>query len=791
MSSTQAERQTSKAGADGTEKKNEQMEVEDEPLDEEILRMSADDLKSRTHLVENEIRIMRSEIQRISHAIDTLTSHVKENTERIKVNKTLPYLVSNVVELLLLEELQEDEGANVDLDAHKTKCAVIKTSTRATYFLPVVGLVDPSELKPGDLVGVNKDSYLVLEKLPAEYDSRVKAMEVDERPNEQYSDIGGCDKQIQELIEAVVLPMTHKDRFLNLGIHPPKGVLLYGPPGTGKTMMARAVAAQTKSTFLKLAGPQLVQMFIGDGAKLVRDAFALAKEKAPAIIFIDELDAIGTKRFDSEKAGDREVQRTMLELLNQLDGFQMNDDIKVIAATNRVDVLDPALLRSGRLDRKIELPNPTEDARARIMQIHSRKMNVHKDVNFEELARCTDDFNGAQCKAVCVEAVGYKKELQICLKAICDLTGDSFSSYNLRCWKDLSKMQKGMIALRRDAVEVMHEDFMDAILELEVIEWRHLDKYSLSTYIFTSSCSIRFLIYPFNFIKSRLQLQKQNTVYTGVRHALMHIIRNEGLRGLYRGFLMTVPQNVAPLIYCNAYEKTRESLKFHLGLSSDKLVSSLAGGAVSLLTQVIFVPTDITSQYMIIYNNPSAFAGEAHHAAVLNYIQQNKTKLPSRPAFQILRALYHVDGYRGFFRGYVASAGLGMSAGSIFWTVYYTCLESIRWCRRKFLHKLLGYEKEGHPYLLLDQGIAAASSSVVATTLTNPLEILRLRIQVQRASYAGTIRTMWFDERYRIITKGLLPRIINSCVYATATMMVYETLKKVCVLPEYEGQVIW
>lgn len=230
--------------------------------------------------------------------------------------------------------------------------------------------------------GVNKDSYLVLEKLPVEYDSRVKAMEVDERPTEQYGDIGGLDKQIQELIEAVVLPMTHKDRFLSLGIQPPKGVLLYGPPGTGKTLLARACAAQTKSAFLKLAGPQLVQMFIGDGAKLVRDAFALAKEKAPAIIFIDELDAIGTKRFDSEKAGDREVQRTMLELLNQLDGFQPNHDIKsrsinrgefgktdifvyfrVIAATNRVDILDPALLRSGRLDRKIEFPHPNETVR--------------------------------------------------------------------------------------------------------------------------------------------------------------------------------------------------------------------------------------------------------------------------------------------------------------------------------------------------------------------------------------------------------------------------------------------
>ncbi|TKR59968.1 hypothetical protein L596_029570 [Steinernema carpocapsae] len=390
-----------KATSDAAEKKaaeDNRMEVEEEePLDDEILRMSADDVKSRTQLLDNEIKIMRSEVQRINHGVQSLKERIKENNERIKVNKTLPYLVSNVVELLELEELQEEEGANVDLDAHKTKCAVIKTSTRATYFLPVVGLVDPKELKPGDLVGVNKDSYLVLEKLPAEYDSRVKAMEVDERPTEQYSDIGGCDKQIQELIEAVVLPMTHRERFVNLGIHPPKGVLMYGPPGTGKTMMARAVAAQ-KSTFLKLAGPQLVQMFIGDGAKLVRDAFALAKEKAPAIIFIDELDAIGTKRFDSEKAGDREVQRTMLELLNQLDGFQPNDEIKVIAATNRVDVLDPALLRSGRLDRKIELPHPNEQARARIMQIHSRKMNVHKDVNFEELARCTDDFNGAQCK---------------------------------------------------------------------------------------------------------------------------------------------------------------------------------------------------------------------------------------------------------------------------------------------------------------------------------------------------------------------------------------------------------
>lgn len=211
----------------------------------------------------------------------------------------------------------------------KGKCAVIKTSTRQTVFLPLIGLVPAEKLQPGDLIGVNKDSYLVLDALPAEYDSRVKAMEVDERPTETYTDVGGLDKQIEELAEAIVLPMQQADRFKAIGIKPPKGCLMYGPPGTGKTLMARACAAQTKACFLKLAGPSLVQMFIGDGAKLVRDAFELAKEKAPAIIFIDELDAIGTKRFDSEKSGDREVQRTMLELLNQLDGFSSDDRIKV------------------------------------------------------------------------------------------------------------------------------------------------------------------------------------------------------------------------------------------------------------------------------------------------------------------------------------------------------------------------------------------------------------------------------------------------------------------------------
>lgn len=241
---------------------------------EELNYLSSEDLNTRSRLLENDVRIMKSEIIRLQHEQSSMMEQLQDNMEKIKLNKQLPYLVANIVELLEVEENddeeeeEEGEGENSDIStnsATKTntkliKCAVVKTTTRTTSFLPLIGLVDSESLKPGDLVGVNKDSFLVLDTLPSEYDSRVKAMEVDERPTEDYGDVGGLDKQIEELVEAVVLPMTQADRFKKLGIKPPKGVIMYGPPGTGKTLLARACAAQTKSTFLKLAGPQLVQV---------------------------------------------------------------------------------------------------------------------------------------------------------------------------------------------------------------------------------------------------------------------------------------------------------------------------------------------------------------------------------------------------------------------------------------------------------------------------------------------------------------------------------------------------
>lgn len=390
--------------------------------------LTLEELERRIKLYDNQISIAKRNIRTLQNEQKQLEEDIKSNTERIRINKTLPFLVAHVIETLTL-----DEELDLTSPKQQSKSAVIKTTTRETVFLPVTGLVSADDLQPSDLVALSKDSYLIFEKLPQHFDSRVKAMEVDSRPTETYDQIGGLEKQIQELKEAVVLPLVSptKELIEKLGIRPPKGVLLYGPPGTGKTMLARACAGSTNSTFFRLSGTQLVQMFVGEGSRLVRNAFELARSKAPAIIFIDEIDAIGAKRSSGDgPQEEREVQRTMLELLNQLDGFSSLNDVKVICATNRPDTLDPALMRSGRLDKKIALPMPNEDARVEILKLHSARMNKNPDVNFKELARSTEDFNGAMLKAVCVEA--------------------------------------GMAALRRNADEISHNDFVDGIAQVQV-----------------------------------------------------------------------------------------------------------------------------------------------------------------------------------------------------------------------------------------------------------------------------------------------------------------------------------
>jgi proteasome regulatory subunit len=258
-------------------------------------------------------------------------------------------------------------------------------------------------LEPDDRVAVN-NSLSIVKELSSETDVRARVMEVTQSPEVAYEDIGGLEEQMQEVRETVEMPLEHPDMFVDVGIEPPSGVLLYGPPGTGKTMLAKAVANETDATFIKMAGSELVHKFIGEGAKLVRDLFEVAREHEPAVIFIDEIDAIAAKRTESKTSGDAEVQRTMMQLLSEMDGFEDRGEIRIIAATNRFDMLDRAILRPGRFDRLIEVPKPDANGRELIFQIHTRNMNVADDLDFSALAEDTENASGADIKAICTEA---------------------------------------------------------------------------------------------------------------------------------------------------------------------------------------------------------------------------------------------------------------------------------------------------------------------------------------------------------------------------------------------------
>lgn len=282
--------------------------------------------------------------------------------------------------------------------------AIVSSSVGPEYYVGILSFVDKDQLEPGCAVLMHNKVLSVVGLLQDEVDPMVSVMKVEKAPLESYADVGGLDAQIQEIKEAVELPLTHPELYEDIGIKPPKGVILYGEPGTGKTLLAKAVANSTSATFLRVVGSELIQKYLGDGPKLVRELFRVADELSPSIVFIDEIDAIGTKRYDAHSGGEREIQRTMLELLNQLDGFDARGDVKVILATNRIDSLDPALLRPGRIDRKIEFPLPDIKTRRRIFQIHTSRMTLADDVNLEEFVMTKDEFSGADIKAICTEA---------------------------------------------------------------------------------------------------------------------------------------------------------------------------------------------------------------------------------------------------------------------------------------------------------------------------------------------------------------------------------------------------
>jgi len=259
------------------------------------------------------------------------------------------------------------------------------------------------DLRPGDRVAIN-DSFAVQQVLDDETDSRAQAMEVTESPDVEYADIGGIDDQIREVREAVEDPLENPEQFEKVGVEPPSGVLLHGPPGTGKTMLAKAVANESDATFIKMAGSELVRKFIGEGARLVRDLFELAAEREPAVIFIDEIDAVAAKRTDSKTSGDAEVQRTMMQLLSEMDGFDDRGEIRIMAATNRFDMLDEAILRPGRFDRLIEVPEPGPEGRERILEIHTQDMNVAAGIDLGVVAADLDGYSGADIASLATEA---------------------------------------------------------------------------------------------------------------------------------------------------------------------------------------------------------------------------------------------------------------------------------------------------------------------------------------------------------------------------------------------------
>ncbi|KAM7187673.1 P-loop containing nucleoside triphosphate hydrolase protein [Naviculisporaceae sp. PSN 640] len=357
-----------------------------------LLRMQRihDHLLLEEEYVENQERLRRAKAAKDNSAP---TSELDANSDRNADERgRVDDMRGSPMGVGTLEEMIDDDHA------------IVSSTTGPEYYVSIMSFVDKDLLEPGASVLLHHKSVSIVGVLTDDTDPLVSVMKLDKAPTESYADIGGLEQQIQEVRESVELPLLHPELYEEMGIKPPKGVILYGAPGTGKTLLAKAVANQTSATFLRIVGSELIQKYLGDGPRLVRQLFQVAAENAPSIVFIDEIDAIGTKRYDSTSGGEREVQRTMLELLNQLDGFDDRGDVKVIMATNKIETLDPALIRPGRIDRKILFENPDQNTKRKIFTLHTSKMSLNEDVDLEEFIAQKDDLSGADIKAICSEA---------------------------------------------------------------------------------------------------------------------------------------------------------------------------------------------------------------------------------------------------------------------------------------------------------------------------------------------------------------------------------------------------
>ena len=344
--------------------------------------------------IEDEVKDLTSEVNKLCGIRESETGlSLPSNWVKMADKQALgkePLMVGRVIKIL-------------DKDTDHTRY-MIHLRKVAKYIVELNDQLSPTDIEEGMRIGVERKKFKIALPLPPKIDPSVSLMTVEERPDVTYNDIGGYKEQLDQLREVLELPLLNPQVFEKLGIDPPKGVLLFGPPGTGKTLTARAVANRTDACFIRISGCELVQKYIGEGARMVRELFQMARTKKASIIFFDEIDSIGGVRTDDSEHGDTEVQRTMLEIINQLDGFEARGNIKVLMATNRPDVLDPALIRPGRIDRKIEFELPTLEGRVQIFKIQGRAMNIEKDVRFELLARLTSNCTGADIRSVCIEA---------------------------------------------------------------------------------------------------------------------------------------------------------------------------------------------------------------------------------------------------------------------------------------------------------------------------------------------------------------------------------------------------